>query len=152
MTQVYFHCSNPKKVFADRRGAMVDDLAEARKRDTRGRAPNVRQRQLADAVVCLCAGDAGSPGGCRTDQVCMQPVDCQMYDMGTRQVACRAWGKRASFGLYRLLLRMSCGWRALHHQARAASNPTLNPTLQFAQHELADNIHAGVTVVETRNC
>jgi hypothetical protein len=30
MTQVYFHCSNTKKVFVDRRGAMVDDLAEAR--------------------------------------------------------------------------------------------------------------------------
>jgi sirohydrochlorin ferrochelatase len=30
MTQVYFHCSNTKKVFVDRRGAVVDDLAEAR--------------------------------------------------------------------------------------------------------------------------
>lgn len=30
MTQVYFHCSNTKKVFLDRRGAVVDDLAEAR--------------------------------------------------------------------------------------------------------------------------
>ena len=30
MTQVYFHCSNAKKVFVDRRGAVVDDLAEAR--------------------------------------------------------------------------------------------------------------------------
>lgn len=30
MTQVYFHCSNTKKVFFDRRGAVVDDLAEAR--------------------------------------------------------------------------------------------------------------------------
>jgi hypothetical protein len=30
MTQVYFHCSNAKKVFVDYRGAMVDDLAEAR--------------------------------------------------------------------------------------------------------------------------
>ena len=29
MTQVYFHCSNTKNVFVDRRGAMVDDLAEA---------------------------------------------------------------------------------------------------------------------------
>jgi hypothetical protein len=35
MTQVYFHCSNPKKVFVDRRGAVVDDLAEARERATR---------------------------------------------------------------------------------------------------------------------
>ena len=30
MTQVYFHCSNAKNVFVDRRGAVVDDLAEAR--------------------------------------------------------------------------------------------------------------------------
>ena len=30
MTQVYFHCSNTKKVFVDPCGAMVDDLAEAR--------------------------------------------------------------------------------------------------------------------------
>ncbi|MFB9268340.1 DUF6894 family protein [Bradyrhizobium erythrophlei] len=30
MTQVYFHCSNTNKVFVDRRGAVVDDLAEAR--------------------------------------------------------------------------------------------------------------------------
>ena len=30
MTQVYFHCSKTQKVFVDRRGAVVDDLAEAR--------------------------------------------------------------------------------------------------------------------------
>lgn len=30
MTQVYFHCSNRKKIFVDRCGAAVDDLAEAR--------------------------------------------------------------------------------------------------------------------------
>ena len=30
MTQVYFHCSHAKKVFVDRRGAVVDDLAQAR--------------------------------------------------------------------------------------------------------------------------
>jgi hypothetical protein len=30
MTQFYFHCSNTKKVFADLRGAAVNDLAEAR--------------------------------------------------------------------------------------------------------------------------
>lgn len=29
MTQVYFHCSNTKKVFVDYCGAVVDDLAEA---------------------------------------------------------------------------------------------------------------------------
>ena len=35
MTQVYFHCSNTKKVFVDYRGAVVDDLAEARDHATR---------------------------------------------------------------------------------------------------------------------
>jgi hypothetical protein len=30
MTEVYFHRFNTKKVFADRRRAVVDDLAEAR--------------------------------------------------------------------------------------------------------------------------
>jgi len=30
MTQVYFHCSNPRGVLLDRSGAVVDDLAEAR--------------------------------------------------------------------------------------------------------------------------
>ena len=35
MTQVYFHCSNTKKVFVDRRGAVVDDPAEARDHATR---------------------------------------------------------------------------------------------------------------------
>jgi hypothetical protein len=35
MSHVYFHCSNPKKVFVDRRGAVVDDLAEARDHATR---------------------------------------------------------------------------------------------------------------------
>jgi hypothetical protein len=35
MTQVYFHCSNTKKVFVDRSGVVVDDLAEARDHATR---------------------------------------------------------------------------------------------------------------------
>lgn len=35
MTKVYFHCSNTKKVFVDRRGAILDDLAEARDHATR---------------------------------------------------------------------------------------------------------------------
>ena len=35
MTQVYFHCSNTKKVFVDYCGAVVDDLAEARDHATR---------------------------------------------------------------------------------------------------------------------
>ena len=30
MTQVYFHCSNSRGVLADRHGAAVEDLAEAR--------------------------------------------------------------------------------------------------------------------------
>jgi hypothetical protein len=30
VTQVYFHCSNAKKVLVDRRGAVVDDLSGAR--------------------------------------------------------------------------------------------------------------------------
>jgi hypothetical protein len=30
MTQIYFHCSNPREVLLDRRGTAVDDLAEAR--------------------------------------------------------------------------------------------------------------------------
>jgi hypothetical protein len=30
VTQVYFHCSNTRKVFVDRGGALVNDLAEAR--------------------------------------------------------------------------------------------------------------------------
>jgi hypothetical protein len=35
MTQVYFHCSNTKKVFVDYCGAVVDDLAEALDHATR---------------------------------------------------------------------------------------------------------------------
>jgi hypothetical protein len=35
MTQVYFHCSNTKKVFVDRNGAVVDGVAEARDHATR---------------------------------------------------------------------------------------------------------------------
>jgi hypothetical protein len=35
MTQIYFHCSNTKKVFVDYRGALVDNLVEARSRGPR---------------------------------------------------------------------------------------------------------------------
>ncbi|MBR0858273.1 DUF6894 family protein [Bradyrhizobium liaoningense] len=35
MTHVYFHCSNRSEVLVDRRGAVVDDLAEARDYATR---------------------------------------------------------------------------------------------------------------------
>jgi hypothetical protein len=48
VTQVYFHCSNTKKVFVDRRGAVVDDLAEARDRATRIVQSLTSQRSLAD--------------------------------------------------------------------------------------------------------
>jgi hypothetical protein len=35
MTEMYFHCANTKKAFVDRRGAVLDDLAEARDHATR---------------------------------------------------------------------------------------------------------------------
>jgi hypothetical protein len=35
MTQVFFHCSNTRKVFLDQSGAVVSDLAEARDHATR---------------------------------------------------------------------------------------------------------------------
>ena len=35
MTQVYFHCSNTKKVFVDYNGAVVEDITEARDHATR---------------------------------------------------------------------------------------------------------------------
>ena len=48
MTQVYFHCSNTKKVFVDRRGAVVDDLAEARDHSTRVVHSFTDERNLED--------------------------------------------------------------------------------------------------------
>ena len=48
MTQVYFHCSNTKKVFVDRRGAVVDDLAEARDHATRVVQSFTNERSLKD--------------------------------------------------------------------------------------------------------
>lgn len=48
MSQVYFHCSNTKKVFVDRRGAVVDDLAEARDHATRIVQSLTSKRSLAD--------------------------------------------------------------------------------------------------------
>jgi Domain of unknown function (DUF6894) len=48
MSQVYFHCSNTKKVFVDRRGAVVDDLAEARDRATRIVQSLTSERTLED--------------------------------------------------------------------------------------------------------
>jgi uncharacterized protein DUF6894 len=35
MTQLYFHCSNTRNVFVDRRGAVVNDLVEALDHATR---------------------------------------------------------------------------------------------------------------------
>ncbi|MCK1411561.1 MULTISPECIES: hypothetical protein [unclassified Bradyrhizobium] len=48
MAQVYFHCSNTKTVFVDRRGAVVDDLAEARDHATRVVQSLTRERSLED--------------------------------------------------------------------------------------------------------
>ena len=48
MTQVYFHCSNTKKVFVDYRGAVVDDLAEAHDHATSVVRSFANERSLAD--------------------------------------------------------------------------------------------------------
>ena len=48
MTQVYFHCSNAKKVFVDRRSAVVNDLAEARDRATHVVQSFTNERSLED--------------------------------------------------------------------------------------------------------
>jgi len=48
MTQVYFHCSNPRKVFVDRRGAVVDDIAEARDHATSVVQSLTKTRSLED--------------------------------------------------------------------------------------------------------
>ena len=48
MTQVFFHCSNTKKVFLDQRGAVVSDLAEARDHATRVVQSFTSERSLED--------------------------------------------------------------------------------------------------------
>jgi hypothetical protein len=48
MTQLYFHCSNTKKVFVDWRGAVVDDLADARDYATRVVQSFTNERSLED--------------------------------------------------------------------------------------------------------
>jgi hypothetical protein len=48
MTQVYFHCSNTKKVFLDHRGAVVEDLEEARDHATRLVQSFTSERSLED--------------------------------------------------------------------------------------------------------
>ena len=48
MTQVYFHCSNTKNIFVDRRGAVVEDIAEARDHATRVVQSLTKERTLQD--------------------------------------------------------------------------------------------------------
>lgn len=48
MTQVYFHCSNTKKVLVDYHGAVVDDLAQARDHATCVVESLTRERSLDD--------------------------------------------------------------------------------------------------------
>jgi hypothetical protein len=48
MTLLYFHCSNTKNAFVDRRGAVVDDLAEARDHATRVVQSFTNERGLRD--------------------------------------------------------------------------------------------------------
>ena len=48
MTQVYFHCSNTKNIFVDRRGAVVEDIAEARDHATRVVQSLTKARTLQD--------------------------------------------------------------------------------------------------------
>ena len=48
MTQVYFHCSNARKVFVDHRCAVVDDLVEARDHANRVVQSFMSERNLED--------------------------------------------------------------------------------------------------------
>ena len=48
MTQVYFHCSNTKKVFVDYCGAVADDIAVARDDATRVVESVTSERSLDD--------------------------------------------------------------------------------------------------------
>jgi hypothetical protein len=48
MTQVYFHCSNTKNIFVDRRGAVVEDITEARDHATRVVQSLTKERTLQD--------------------------------------------------------------------------------------------------------
>jgi hypothetical protein len=48
MSQVYFHCSNSKKVVVDHHGAVVDDIAEARDHATRVVRSFTNERSLED--------------------------------------------------------------------------------------------------------
>jgi uncharacterized protein DUF6894 len=48
MTRVFFHYSNTKEVFVDRRGAVVNDLAEASDHATRIVQSLTKERSLED--------------------------------------------------------------------------------------------------------
>jgi hypothetical protein len=48
MTQVYFHCSNANEILVDPKGAVVDDLVEARERATNVAQSVIAARGLAD--------------------------------------------------------------------------------------------------------
>lgn len=48
MTQVHFHCFNTEKVFVDHRGALVDDLVEARDHAARVVQSVTSERSLDD--------------------------------------------------------------------------------------------------------
>ena len=48
MAQVYFHCSNTKNIFVDRRGAVVEDITEARDHATRVVQSLTKERTLQD--------------------------------------------------------------------------------------------------------
>jgi hypothetical protein len=48
MTQLYFHCSNTRKVFLDCNGAFVGDLAEARDHAARLVQSFTNERSLED--------------------------------------------------------------------------------------------------------
>jgi hypothetical protein len=48
MAQVYFHCSNTRKVFVDCHGAVVDDIAEARDHATRVVQSFTNERSVKD--------------------------------------------------------------------------------------------------------
>ena len=48
MTQVYFHCSNTKKVFVDYHGAVIDNFVEAHDHATRVVQSFTNERSLVD--------------------------------------------------------------------------------------------------------
>ena len=66
MTQVYFHCSNTKKVFVDYCGAVVDDLAVARDHATRVVESVTSERTFCERTsVPFCSTRAAHPAKAR---------------------------------------------------------------------------------------